>query len=119
MSELADRIARDALDAVQLSVREAAELALERAKALAPKGASPEDPHPGRLAESARIDYSTNRRSATISFNTPYAAKQHEDRHLKHPHGGEALYLGKAMLEVTKAMDDILAHNVRAQVRER
>lgn len=30
---------------------------------------------------------------ANISFNTPYAAVQHEDRTLRHPRGGKAKYL--------------------------
>ena len=50
------------------------------------------------------IDTGTLRRSGTvteapqdnvvyISFNTPYAVKQHEDLTLKHPRGGKAKYL--------------------------
>ena len=37
--------------------------------------------------------------TANISFNLPYAARQHEHVEYKHPLGGEAKYLERAALE--------------------
>lgn len=54
--------------------------------------------------DEAPIDTGTLRRSGTVtdapseeavyvSFNTPYAVKQHEELAYRHPHGGKAKYL--------------------------
>ena len=39
------------------------------------------------------IGWSGDRITATVSFNTPYAAVQHEDTSFRHPRGGKAKYL--------------------------
>ena len=41
-------------------------------------------------------DYSPDIDTIYISYNTPYANKQHEDLQLNHPNGGEAKFLEKA-----------------------
>ena len=41
-----------------------------------------------------------------ISFNTPYAYKQHEDTSLNHPKEGESKFLEKAWNEEIKNIDD-------------
>lgn len=57
----------------------------------------------GTLRGSGRYDVTEEGDTVVleVSFNTPYAAKQHEDTHLKHPKGGKAKYLSdpfKAMM---------------------
>lgn len=52
----------------------------------------------GALKESVRINY--NKNSISISFNTPYAAVQHERLDFNHPKGGKAKYLEDAFNDV-------------------
>lgn len=53
----------------------------------------------GTLQESGNVKVNQNALTATISYNTPYALKQHEDATLKHPKGGEAKYLERPFNE--------------------
>lgn len=57
----------------------------------------PVDTH--TLQESGHIKTDTIKQITTISYNTPYALKQHEDPNLNHPKGGEAKYLEKPFNE--------------------
>lgn len=47
-------------------------------------------------AVNSDLSYDPNIKTIYISYNTPYANKQHEDLQLSHPNGGEAKYLEKA-----------------------
>lgn len=51
----------------------------------------------GTLQRSGHI--TTVQNTTIISYNTPYALKQHEDPTLKHPNGGEAKYLERPFNE--------------------
>lgn len=51
----------------------------------------------GTLQRSGEVDIDVVGGEATISYDTPYAARQHEDVTLNHPNGREAKYLEKAM----------------------
>lgn len=51
----------------------------------------------GTLRRSGAVE--ANSKEAIVSFNTPYAYKQHEDTTLNHPRGGEAKFLEKAAIE--------------------
>ena len=43
------------------------------------------------------LGYSPDIKTIYISYNTPYANKQHEDLQLHHPNGGQAKFLEKAI----------------------
>lgn len=45
----------------------------------------------GELRDSGAVTQTDD--GAIISYNTPYAVKQHEDIALRHPHGGQAKFL--------------------------
>jgi hypothetical protein len=64
--------------------------------------------HPGALRASARVDYDRTPSGVTgvISFNTPYAARQHEELTWRHPQGGHAKYLER---ELTGRLFDLYA----------
>lgn len=47
----------------------------------------------GTLRRSGTVTEAPQENAVYISFNTPYAVKQHEDLTLKHPRGGKAKYL--------------------------
>lgn len=53
----------------------------------------------GILQKSGNVKVNQDALTATISYNTPYALKQHEDATLKHPKGGEAKYLERPFNE--------------------
>lgn len=53
----------------------------------------------GTLQRSGHISTDAKTQTTTISYNTPYARKQHEDTTLNHPKGGEAKYLERPFNE--------------------
>jgi hypothetical protein len=96
---------------------------LEAAKRDIPIGDPAEDPDPAvSLAASGRIVMDvaplTGRVTAYITFDTPYAIKQHESFHLHHPRGGGPRFLENNVLEHAAAMNDELAVVVSATTRK-
>jgi len=55
----------------------------------------------------------------TVSVDTAYAAKQHEDRALKHPRGGGPKFLEDALKQTVGELEGIVAGRVRARVQRR
>ena len=53
----------------------------------------------GTLQKSGTVKFDNQTLKAQISYNTPYALKQHEDATLNHPKGGEAKYLERPFNE--------------------
>lgn len=51
---------------------------------------------------------STDGLRGVVSFNTPYALKQHEELGYNHPNGGEAKYLEKAVNEFAGEFLDVV-----------
>ena len=74
--------------AVERAVRDSATEVLAQAKREVPREL-------GTLKRSGvkQVTRAGDRVVAEISFNTPYAAVQHEDRTFRHPRGGKAKYL--------------------------
>lgn len=52
-----------------------------------------------------------------VSFNTPYAARQHEELDWDHPRGGKARYLGDQLKARTPRYLTVIADAVRDAVR--
>lgn len=52
--------------------------------------------------------------NAEISFNTPYAARQHEELDWEHPKGGEAKYLERSLNEVVPRVVPLIAAGQRS-----
>lgn len=60
------------------------------------------------LMRSGTVSTDPGKFSAAVSFDTPYAVRQHEDMHLRHDQGRTAKYLENAMnSEVTTAAEII------------
>lgn len=49
---------------------------------------------------------------SAVSFNTPYAVKQHEELGYQHPNGGEAKYLEKPANSFGPTMEQIVAQAI-------
>lgn len=60
----------------------------------------------GDLRQSAMASAEGTR--GVVSYNTPYAVRQHEDVTLNHPNGGEAKFLEKAVNDFCAEFVDIV-----------
>lgn len=99
-------------------VRAAAEIATdELADRVLAEGVQGAPIETGRLRESMRVDTGPDDQDgyeATVSANTPYAARQHEELDYKHPNGGHAKYLE---IPIKRALPDLEPH-ISKRVRE-
>lgn len=55
--------------------------------------------------------------TAAVSYDTPYAARQHEDTRLAHDPGRRAKWLERTFAEQASEVGRFLADRIRAQVR--
>jgi len=62
----------------------------------------------GTLKRSGIVDMDRSEPRARISYDTPYAAVQHEDRSLSHDHGRQAKYLERTIKSKGDKMMDYL-----------
>lgn len=69
----------------------------------------------GTLKRSGNIQTEDN--ITTISYNTPYALKQHEDATLNHPNGGEAKYLERPFNEKAGELESYIQTEVYKTLR--
>jgi len=51
--------------------------------------------------------------TAAVSYDTPYAVRQHEDMTLRHPNGRQAKYLESAFIESRPLAGKIIANQIR------
>lgn len=65
----------------------------------------------GPLRASGGTDVADDR--ASVFFDTPYAARQHEEVGWRHPKGGQAKYLENTVIEERGRAQDIVAAEVR------
>jgi hypothetical protein len=70
----------------------------------------------GDLRGSGAVDIDENSNTATVSFNTPYAVRQHEELEYRHPQGGQAKYLEQPFKENADKYIKHLAASVRKAV---
>lgn len=62
----------------------------------------------------ASQDYDANGVSGAVSYNTPYAARQHEEVGYAHPGGGEAKYLENATHDFAGEYAQIIGQSIRS-----
>ena len=112
----ADDAARALQQGATVGLEEAAKLVLERAKGNIGKGDPRLDPDPAvTLAESGRVERDEHG-GVVIVFDTPYAAWQHENQHARHPRGGGAKYLERALTEIAPTLEGIIGSQVHARL---
>lgn len=86
-----------------------------RAKADLPVGDPEDDPAPFiRLRDSFHTEWVGD--TYVISVSTPYAIKQHESFHLRHPRGGSPKFLERQFASVGVELDRDLSARVRTYV---
>lgn len=98
------RAADEITEAAQEGVFEAAETLLDQAVEKTPI-------QDGILRASGRA--TQEGLQAAVSFNTPYAVRQHEELGYAHPNGGEAKYLEKPANSFVPQMEQIIAAAIR------
>ena len=69
----------------------------------------------GSLAGSGDVDADEN--SAVVSYDTPYARRQHEELQYQHAQGRRALWLKLTLEEEQRAVRDFLADGLRRAFR--
>lgn len=67
----------------------------------------------GDLRRSANNTVNGYALEAEISFDTPYAARQHEETGWNHPKGGQAKYLESALEDMTDKAMQIVSTAIR------
>jgi len=71
----------------------------------------------GTLAGSGTVTVDRARGEAAISYDTPYAVRQHEDQALQHPNGRKAKFLERPMREKGPAAFEHVEASVRRVMR--
>jgi hypothetical protein len=108
--------ARLAHDAFQDALKEVAENVLAKAAGNVGVGDPALDPAPAiALAKSGHLVQDGD--GIIVIFDTEYAAAQHENLHAKHPRGGGAKYLERAVTEIVPTLDNVVASKVEARLR--
>jgi hypothetical protein len=93
---------------------------LREAEILAPPTPAGRDPHPDiTLKLEGHIEADPGGRTVRVIFDGPYAAKQHEAVHFKHPRGGSAKFLEKPLTAIVPFLPEIVASEVRARIKAR
>ena len=54
---------------------------------------------------------------ATIHYDGPYAAFQHENQHAQHPRGGSSKFLSNALKAKLPELEGLVAGKVRARIK--
>lgn len=70
----------------------------------------------GTLERSGAASVDENDLRAAVSFDTPYAVKQHEDMHLHHDSGRSAKYLEIPMTTEAAAVKQIIADAIKGEL---
>lgn len=100
---------------VQARTRSATRAALGKGAAYLLARAIPRTPvQDGILRGSGATDVDDTR--ASVYFDTPYAARQHEEIGWRHPKGGQAKYLETTVMEERGNAQQIVAAEVRRAI---
>lgn len=67
----------------------------------------------GDLMRSGDVDVDEHELVASISYDTAYAVRQHEDTDLLHPNGREAKYLERTMNAEARAISGFMEKRLR------
>lgn len=101
------QIANEIEKAVMNGLREGGEMILDASNQIAPIDE-------GTLINSGKV--TVDQRSVNISYDTPYALRQHEDMTLQHKNGRQAKFLESAFKENIKRVLDYVAKQARSKI---
>lgn len=92
------------------AVTDGAEFLLEEANRTAPL-------EEGTLVGSGTVTVDATRTRATVSYDTPYAIRQHEDTRLRHTNGRRAKWLEHTAREQRHTLTKLIAERIRRGTR--
>src|SRR5690606_31559273 len=72
----------------------------------------------GTLMRSGTVSVDEQRGEAAISYDTPYAIRQHEDLTLRHDPGRRAKWLEATLRERQRAVRDYIAGEIKKAMKE-
>lgn len=104
-----DQIARSIEQAVNNAALAGAELLGDEAVQRTPLDT-------GTLRASMKVTTDGNG-TAAVSYNTPYAARQHEEIGWQHPGGGEAKFLENAVNATAARVKSVIADEIRKAMK--
>jgi hypothetical protein len=90
-------------------LKQAAEFVLDQSNQRAPI-------QDGTLINSGATDVDEAAMEAVVTYDTPYAIKQHEDLSLRHPNGRQAKFLESAAKDNIERITDYLAQAIGNEV---
>lgn len=108
-----DRIIHMMVDGAEEGLLALAHLVAARADANVGRGDPNLDPDP---SVSLHAEVVRDGLGYVIVYNEPYAAKQHEAQGYRHPRGGGAKFLERAVIEFVPKVDEIVGSRVKARV---
>lgn len=91
-------------------LRRAAEFVLGESRAIVPI-------EEGTLARSGAVDVDPVGLRATVSYDTPYAARQHEELTWRHDPGRQAKYLEQPLLTTRDKQNAIIAASIGEELQ--
>jgi hypothetical protein len=103
-----DRVAGAVFDRAMDGLRDVGELVLEESGARVPH-------QTGELERSGEVTENRAAGEVVISYDTPYARRQHEERGYRHPKG-EAKYLENAFDEIGEEAMELVAEQIRREL---
>ena len=99
------------VEGAKKTVREVRKKALRVAGEFVLTEANKHVPHDeGTLERSGNVDVNPEGTRAAISYDTPYAVKQHEDMSLKHPGKGQGKWLENTFTREADTVRQIIAN---------
>lgn len=98
--------ARRVIDAGRSGLKDAGESLLESANRTAPI-------EEGTLIRSGSVTTSTDGSEVSVSYDTPYARRQHEDTRLRHDDGRRAKWLERTLNERHTTLTAYIARKMR------
>lgn len=105
------------LEGAKRTVREARVKGLRAAAEFVLTEANKHVPHDdGTLERSGRADVNAEGTQAAISYDTPYAVRQHEDMSLKHPGKGQGKWLENTLTREGDTVTQIIGTAIHQAV---
>ena len=76
----------------------------------------PHEDGPLEQSGTASVESQSGLRRGAVSYDTPYAVRQHEDMSLRHDGKGESKWLENTMAREAKTIGEIVANAIRKKV---
>lgn len=105
------------IEGAKRTVREARRRGLRAAAEFVLTEANKHTPHDdGTLERSGRADVNSEGTQAAVSYDTPYAVKQHEDMSLRHPGKGQGKWLENTLSREADTVREIIGTAIKGAV---